>query len=158
MCTLRQVRQFEQTGERAAAPCGPSPAVNTGCYMAESRRILVVDDDADIRALLVRYFGDAGHEVRTAPDGRQGLDLVRTWVPDIVLLDLEMPAMNGLDVLRHIEADHAGVPVVAFSGHAVAERLGEDARRLGAREFLVKPFDLEDLGQAVDNALAPPGS
>jgi two-component system OmpR family response regulator len=122
--------------------------------MAESRRILVIDDDPDIRTVLARYFGDAGHEVRTAPDGRQGLDEVRAWSPDIVLLDLEMPAMNGLDVLRHIGADHAGVPVVAFSGHAVAEQLGSDARRLGAREFLVKPFGLEQLAQVVDDALA----
>jgi len=126
--------------------------------MGEQRRILVIDDDPDIREVLTRFFGDSGYQVRTAPDGRQGLDEVRTWSPDIVLLDLEMPEMNGLDVLRHLAADHADVRVVAFSGHAVAGQLGADAQRLGAREFLVKPFDLERLAEVVEAILAAPGS
>jgi two-component system response regulator MprA len=121
--------------------------------MGKPHRILVVDDDPDIRRILLRFFTDAGHEVRTASDGKAGLDQVREWEPEVVLLDLEMPAMNGLDALRYIDAEHPLVSVVTFSGHAAADHLGTDARRLGAKEFLAKPFDLEQLGTIVENLL-----
>lgn len=114
-----------------------------------TRRILVVDDDAHIRDVLARFFGDSGYEVRAAADGKEGLMLARVWSPDLIVLDLELPEMNGLDVLRHVTADHSEIPVVAVSGHAAAEQLGNDARRLGAREFFAKPFDLEQLRGAV---------
>jgi len=119
--------------------------------MDKSSRILIVDDDGDIRRVLQRFFTDAGHEVRVAPDGKAGLDEVRDWQPHVVLLDLEMPNLNGLDTLRYINAEHSNVSVVAFSGHAAADHLGADARRLGAKDFLAKPFDLDNLGAIVDN-------
>lgn len=117
---------------------------------AASRRILVVDDDDQIRDVLTRFFSDAGHEVRTAADGRSGLSRLREWQPDVAFLDLEMPGMSGLDFLRHLRAEHADVTIVAFSGHSAADHLGADAKRLGAIEFFAKPFDLNELGRVVD--------
>jgi two-component system OmpR family response regulator len=122
--------------------------------MAEAtRRILVVDDAAEICGVLTRYFTESGYEVRSAANGKEGLTLARIWSPDIILLDLEMPEMSGLDVLRHVIADHSGIPVVAVSGHNAAEQLGKDAKRLGACEFVSKPFDLQQLGDMVRGLL-----
>lgn len=115
----------------------------------------MVDDDEDIRDVLTRFFSSAGHQVRTATNGREGLTGVREWEPDVALVDLEMPEMSGLDLLRYIGAEHADVIVVAFSGHAAAEHLGKDAKRLGAAEFLAKPFDLERLGRVVEQLSGP---
>jgi CheY-like chemotaxis protein len=125
--------------------------------MDDTVRILVVDDDPGVREVLTRFFSDAGHEVRTAADGKEGLEQVRAWLPDLVFLDLEMPRMNGLDVLRHIKAEHASVSVVTFSGHAAAEQIGKDAVRLGAQEFVVKPFELEHLATIVAQATSGKG-
>lgn len=120
--------------------------------MSKGSRILIVDDNAQVREVLERLFED-DHDVRTAADGEEGLRLIHRWAPDLVMLDLEMPKMSGLDVLRHIATEHAEIKVIAVSGHAAAEHLGKDAKRLGAAEFFVKPFDLDELAMVVQKTL-----
>jgi adenylate cyclase len=108
----------------------------------ESGSILVVDDDRVNRALLARTLEALGHDVLTASDGREALDLLRVREPDIVLLDVVMPVMDGMTVLAQIKGDRAlsAVPVIMISA---LEDFDSVVRciELGAEDYLQKPFD-----------------
>ena len=107
--------------------------------MPNAPSILVVDDDLDVCTLIVRLLQDAGFTARHAPDGPAALDLVRAAPPAMVLLDLLMPEVTGLDVLRAMRLDPRGrgIPVIVYSGS------GDPAHRqaalaMGANDYLVK--------------------
>jgi CheY-like chemotaxis protein len=105
-------------------------------------RILVVDDDPSIRALLTELLQDEGYAVQATSDGQQALAAVRLTPPDLILLDLTMPVLNGLGVLRALRADAvlARVPVVVLTAGALPARA-----MLGVQRVLAKPFDLHAL-------------
>ncbi len=111
--------------------------------MAARARILVVDDDADIRALLVELLGRAGFEVDVAPDGRSGLRRLHESPPGLVILDITMPDMNGYETLERIR-DLTDVPVLMLT--ARTQEL-EKVRGLagGADDYVVKPFGRQEL-------------
>ncbi len=111
--------------------------------MAARARILVVDDDADIRALLVELLGRAGFEVDVAPDGRSGLRRLYESPPALVILDITMPDMNGYETLERIR-DLTDVPVLMLT--ARTQEL-EKVRGLagGADDYVVKPFGRQEL-------------
>lgn len=125
-----------------------------GDIPATTARILVVDDDPVFRVYFTELLGGMGHEVCTAGDGEEGLRLLRHWSPDMLLLDLRMPRLDGLAVLDAVAAEAPGVPVIVVSGttdirHAVG------ALRRGAWDYLVKPIQDPDLlGHVLDKALA----
>ncbi|HEX8914968.1 MAG TPA: response regulator [Humisphaera sp.] len=102
--------------------------------------ILIVDDVADARDMLARLLRLDGHDARTAEDGPTALASVEADPPDLVLLDVTMPEMDGLEVLRRLRdrtGGHPRVPVVMFS--AIPDpRLADEARRLGAVDYVVK--------------------
>ena len=101
--------------------------------------ILVVDDEPDLREILVRLVGAVGHEVLSAPDGVAAIELVRARRPALVILDLMMPGTDGFDVLRAIRADPqvGSVPVVMYT--ALSDRASKErAFALGAQGYLVK--------------------
>lgn len=105
----------------------------------EARRVMIVDDDAEMRALLCDALARDGFHVREHPAGDGLLPLVADWVPDAVVLDKELAGSSGLDLLRDIRRRHPHVPVVlvtAFGGSAVEA----EALRLGAAFYLDKPF------------------
>ena len=105
-------------------------------------QILVVDDDVMARDLLVRFLGLRGYHVRAAKDGREALRMIEEWIPDLLILDLVMPEMNGVEVLRALaERDYAGRTII-LSGHQNDALLAE-AWTLGPQEVLDKPIDLE---------------
>ncbi|WP_285502386.1 response regulator [Actinokineospora sp. NBRC 105648] len=81
-------------------------------------KILVVDDEPDLRFILRHYFEQAGHQVREAGHGADALERVRESAPDLVVTDLMMPVMDGVDLMRHLRADPAtaGIPVLAATG------------------------------------------
>ncbi len=107
-----------------------------------SEDILVVDDDVMARDLLVRFLGLRGYQVRSAADGREALRLVSESVPDLLILDLVMPEMNGVELLQALkERDYAGRTII-LSGHQNDPLLAE-AWALGPQEVLDKPIDLE---------------
>lgn len=108
------------------------------------RRILVVDDDPQIRNVLQRFLREEDYDVRAIDDGDQVLDSLREAPADLVLLDLDMPRLNGLEVLRRIMAGGIEVDVIVVSGH-FDERAFEIALDLGARGHLRKPVDLDTL-------------
>jgi CheY-like chemotaxis protein len=110
--------------------------------------VLVVDDDADICRLLETFLGFAGIHVVTAANGRDALDQLAIVQPSLILLDLMMPVMDGVE-FRQRQQQHPRlreIPVVCLSARHDARQIAE---RLGFREFLRKPFDLDAVVGAV---------
>ncbi len=109
----------------------------------DSTRILLVDDDDETRELLRDFFGDRGYAVETAGDGAKALMRLATFAADLVITDLEMPGMSGLELIRSLHATRHQTPVLLVTARAEREL---PLRRLGRRagfECLRKPLDLE---------------
>jgi DNA-binding NtrC family response regulator len=116
-------------------------------------RILVVDDEADIRSLLREILSEEGYEVEVAADAGQARSLRARAAPDLVLLDIWMPDVDGITLLREwSETSQDGCPVVMMSGHGTVETAVE-ATRLGAFDFVEKPLSLTKLLRTVERAL-----
>ena len=114
--------------------------------MNSKSRILLVEDEQAILKILTIRLRVSGYDVITALNGEEGLKLVDSARPDIVLLDIIMPGIDGLQVLEKLRA-HSDMPVIAFSARP------ENAQRaisLGANDFLAKPFDVDDLVKRID--------
>jgi CheY-like chemotaxis protein len=110
--------------------------------------ILIVDDDPFLRALLCEFLKGLGHRVATAPDGAEGLARIRKHRPDVLVLDLQMPVMDGWSVLRTCRdtVELADLPVVVISAMSGANAT---LAELNVACFLAKPFDLQQLTQAL---------
>ena len=123
--------------------------------MSEVTRVLVVDDDRDIRDLVTFKLEQAGYEVRQAEDGLQALEAVREWAPDLVVLDVMMPGLSGVDVTRELRADPAtaGTPVILLTAKA-QEADVETGFVSGADDYVVKPFSPRELVSRVQAVLA----
>lgn len=119
-------------------------------------RILAVDDDVKIRDLLDTLLRRKGHQVLTAEHGQKGIDVFRRERPDITILDLEMPNMNGIEVLRQIRQIDPQAPVIILTG-AGTEAFEKQARDLGVTHFLAKGFSLHELGDALKQVMNQPG-
>ncbi|MGB5984408.1 MAG: sigma 54-interacting transcriptional regulator [Desulfobacterales bacterium] len=118
-----------------------------------TQTILVIDDEAIIRESMAAYLEDSGFTVLQAADGREGLDRFRRRHPDLVLVDLRMPEVDGLEVLAAIQAESPETPTLVVSGTGVLSDAIE-ALRHGAQDFLTKPIlDMAVLEHAVANAL-----
>jgi two-component system nitrogen regulation response regulator NtrX len=116
-------------------------------------RILVIDDDAGIRESLRMTLEYDGYDVAGAATGQEGLALVEREAPDLVLLDVKMPGMDGLDVLTRLHSMHEALPVVMISAHGTPSSAVEAIRK-GALDFLEKPFESTDrLRVTIQNAL-----
>ena len=107
-------------------------------------RVLVVEDELATQQILAEILSDEGYEVDVASHGLQALDRVRQALPDVVLLDLNMPVMDGWgfqDALRKLDGgDHPQIILLTADYNA-----RDQARRLGARAYLTKPFDIDKL-------------
>jgi CheY-like chemotaxis protein len=115
-------------------------------------KILIIDDDPQIRRLIVEILANAGHEVFDVQDGEEGLRLVQIHPPALVITDILMPQPDGLEVIRELRRGAPSIPTIAISGgHAIYLRM---AKRLGASATLAKPFRPMDLLGAVDALLA----
>jgi DNA-binding NtrC family response regulator len=117
------------------------------------RRVLIIDDEEIIRDSASVYLEDSGFVVYQASDGREGLERFRETAPDVVLLDLRMPRMDGLEVLEAISGELDQVPVIVITGVGVLQD-AVAALRLGAFDFVTKPIvDMAVLEHAVNRAL-----
>ena len=116
--------------------------------MTSLGRILVVDDEPPVAAVLEDFFTHEGYEVRVAIDGRSGLDLFDTWHPHVVLLDLRMPGLSGAEVFARVRAKDPSVPVVFVTG-ADDEETARQLLRQGATDYVRKPVDLDYCAQIV---------
>jgi len=112
-------------------------------------RLLFVDDEEPVRRSLGKYFRELGHDVHLAASGKEGIALHQTVEPHVVVLDLRMPGMSGLEVLEVLRKRDA--TVIMLTGHGEIETAVE-AMRLGAENFLQKPIDLKHLAAAVGKA------
>jgi len=126
---------------------------NTEELVLEQSKILVIDDDQLVRESIAIYLEDSGYSLKEACDGNEGLALFEEFSPDLVLCDLRMPEMDGLEVLKQLTQSSPTTPIIIVSGagqiHDVVEAL-----RLGALDYLVKPVtDMAVLENAVVNAL-----
>ncbi len=116
--------------------------------MADPKKILVVDDEPRITSVLDEYFSALGYTVLTAKNGREALERVEADRPSLVLLDIRLPGMDGMEVLRQIKARAPGVEVIMIT--AVKDlALASEALALGARDYITKPFDLTYLERSV---------
>jgi CheY-like chemotaxis protein len=116
-------------------------------------RILVIDDDPDIRNVLSLLLKAAGHEVILASDGAEGLRQLGLAPTDVVLTDLYMPNQEGIETIRNIRLKFPTVGIIAMSGETGADTMLSVARRMGAAAILEKPFFPNQLLIALDNAL-----
>jgi DNA-binding response OmpR family regulator len=115
--------------------------------------ILVVDDSAEIvRALKEYMLVPLGYQVISAADGRSGLKLAISRQPDLIMLDMQLPFMDGLEVLKALRQDGCQAPVIFMTMHG-SESIAVEVFRLGVRDYLAKPFTIEEVQQAVDRAL-----
>jgi CheY-like chemotaxis protein len=151
-------------GGRRAWRCGPGSCAHAepqsrrkGSAQAEpgpARRVLVVDDEHAIRLLCRVNLAAAGMDVLEAADGREGVDLARSERPDLVLLDVMMPVVDGWTVARELAADEEtrDIPIVFLTARAdpADRRLGEE---LGGVGYVVKPFDPVGIGDVVEDVL-----
>jgi len=118
-------------------------------------RVLVIDDDEQTRALIRHMLEGEGHEVVEAVDGADGLRLFGKNPPDLVLTDINMPGLDGHDVIEAIQMLHPDVPIIAISGGGPVgrEELLLKASALGADQIIMKPFEFRQLVSAVERAL-----
>lgn len=107
------------------------------------KRILVIDDEFQITRVLKRSLGAHRYDVRTAADGESGLDLFRDFRPDLVITDLSMPAMSGIEVCRSIRAS-SDIPIIVLSVKG-EERTKVEALDAGADDYITKPFGMNEL-------------
>ncbi|HLF50458.1 MAG TPA: response regulator [Methylomirabilota bacterium] len=111
-------------------------------------KILVVDDEREVRLVIQEFLTGKGYEVRVAGNGLEALAALETFSPDVVLLDMAMPEMDGLETLKHISALYPNLPVIMVTVNADIETTSK-VLQLGAADYVPKPFDLDYLDQAV---------
>jgi DNA-binding NtrC family response regulator len=112
--------------------------------MVDKARVLVVDDEKLIRWSLREALADMDHEVFEAADGRRALEIVAAESPDVVLLDIRMPGLDGMQVLKEIREKNAECAVVMISANTTLD-VAVEAMRLGAVDYIRKPFQAEDV-------------
>ena len=108
------------------------------------RRILIADDEANMRWVLERTLSKAGYDVETAEDGQFAFDQALAERPDLVLVDLKMPKLDGLSVLRKLKEHYSDLMIVMMTSHG-STASAIDAMKAGAHDYLMKPFDIEEL-------------
>jgi two-component system cell cycle response regulator DivK len=122
-------------------------------------RVLLVDDYPDAREMYTEYLEFSGFDVVEAGNGMEALERAVDTTPDIILMDLSLPVMDGWEATRRLKADRrtASIPVVALTGHALAG-ISEGAKKAGCDAFVTKPCLPEDLVREIRNILDGPSS
>jgi DNA-binding NtrC family response regulator len=118
-------------------------------------KILVIDDEQGIRQLLNTLLRRKGYDVILADGGRKGLELFRRERPEVVVLDLKMPEIDGVTVLHQVRSFNPGQPVIVLTGAGTPE-MELQVRALGVSEFVEKEFSLHRLGDALKRLLNAP--
>src|SRR4030095_12914915 len=115
-------------------------------------RILPIEDDPGITITLQRLLASEGHEVVVEKRGDSGLARARTESFEVVLSDLKLPGLSGLDLVRELHAAKPRLPIILMTAHGTAETAIEATKR-GASDYLLKPFEMPELLEAVSKAL-----
>ena len=114
--------------------------------------VLIVDDEANVRRVLGTLLDQAGYQTTRVADGAAAMDVVRAQDPDLVLTDLAMPGMDGMELLARLKGDFPEIPVVMLTAHGSVEAAVEAMKR-GAFDFLTKPFEKAAVVETIDRAL-----
>ncbi|KGK86664.1 chemotaxis protein CheY [Desulfosporosinus sp. HMP52] len=115
-------------------------------------KILVVDDQLGVRRLLFETFREDQHEVEMAANGEEAVELLKSFKPNLILMDMKMPGMNGIETLRQIRSLDRHVGVIMMTAYGDAQNM-EQAKELGILHYLGKPFDLFELRERVREIL-----
>lgn len=118
----------------------------------EEYKLLIVDDQYGIRVLLSEVFQSEGYEVHQAANGKQALALAEEHQFDLVVLDMKIPGMDGLEILKRLKEYDEGIQVIMMTAYGELDLI-EEAKRLGALTHFTKPFDIEEMKKAVDHYL-----
>lgn len=125
----------------------------------DKARVLLVDDYPDAREMYTEYLEFSGYEVVEARNGMEAIERAIDSTPDIILMDLSLPVMDGWEATRRLKADKrtAAIPIVALTGHALAG-ISEGAKRAGCDAFVTKPCLPEDLVKEIRKILDAPSA
>lgn len=117
-------------------------------------KIITIDDDPIVRTLIKKTFNSLGFEVITAADGFEGLQAVIDNHPDVIFLDIMMPIIDGIEVLKRIKAtpEIANIPVIMFTAVSDGAMVAESSK-IGAEDYIIKPFQSSVLIQKVNELL-----
>jgi signal transduction histidine kinase len=116
-------------------------------------RLLIVDDEPAVLEVFHEYLGLQGYSVSTAPSGEEAVRVIPQLLPDIILTDINLPGLSGLEVMRFAKTVDPEVGVIVVTGHASASNAIE-ALRQGAFNYITKPFDLDEIHEVVERAIA----
>jgi two-component system, response regulator, stage 0 sporulation protein F len=111
-------------------------------------KILIVDDQFGIRILLNEVFQKEGYQTFQAANGVQALDIVKQHSPDLVLLDMKIPGMDGIEILKRMKQIDADIRVIIMTAYGELDMI-QEAKDLGALTHFAKPFDIDDIRAAV---------
>ena len=114
--------------------------------------ILIVDDDNQLRQSFEKLLTEEGYSVRTAASGEAGLDMIRKSVPDLVVMDVRLPGMNGLETFRAMRGIEPKLPVIVMTAFGTTE-VAIEATKLGAFDYVLKPFEIPDILALINQAL-----
>jgi DNA-binding response OmpR family regulator len=117
------------------------------------KKILVVDDEPEVRQLMEHFLTDRGYEVRIAENGRLALAALDTFMADVVLLDMHMPEMDGLETLKRLAVRSPSLPVIMVTVNEDVETTTH-LLQMGAADYVPKPFNLDYLEQAINIQLS----
>ncbi len=115
-------------------------------------KVLLVDDEEDFTQALGERLQLRDYTVRVASSGEECLQELEKGVPDVVILDLKMPGLGGIEVLKRIREDYPGLPVLLLTGYGSTEE-GIKGMQLGASDYLMKPLNIEDLISKIHQAV-----
>jgi two-component system, NtrC family, nitrogen regulation response regulator NtrX len=131
------------------AAASSRPALKGTCMFPT---IMIVDDEISIQQSLKGLLSDEGFEVSTASNGYEALQLIQTEAPDLILLDIWMPGLDGLETLKEVKKENPHIQVIMITGHGTIETAVQ-ATKLGAFDFIEKPLSFERVIVAINNAL-----
>ena len=150
---MEAIRRALQHAGKPAEARPAVPVAEGGAPAAKAATILIVDDEPEIVELVGEFLERRGYRVKTATNGEDALAIVEKEPPDLMLLDIYMPGMNGVDVLRRLKAQQSPVGVIMLTA-SQEELLLQEALKLGAFDVLSKPVNLDEIELAVAVKLA----
>ena len=112
------------------------------------RKLLIVDDQFGIRILLNEVFSKEGYQTFQAANGYQALDIVEKHAPDLVLLDMKIPGMDGIEILKRLKAINSDIQVIIMTAYGELDMI-QESKDLGAITHFAKPFDIDEIRAAV---------
>lgn len=116
-------------------------------------KLLIVDDQFGIRILLNEIFQKEGYKTFQAANGQQALEIVRKHSPDLVLLDMKIPGMDGIEILKRMKEIEPEIRVIIMTAYGELDMI-QEAKDLGALTHFAKPFDIDDIREAVRKYIA----